>query len=804
MKLSVAWLKTLAPVAWDADEIARRLTLAGLEIEGIERRRVAAEGVVVGRVLEARPHPNADKLRVARVDSGQGVLDIVCGAPNCRADLTVALAMIGARLPGGLEIKRAKIRGEESFGMLCSGTELGLSSDSDGILELDPGLVVGQSLQAALNLDDDVLDASPTANRGDLLSHLGVARELAALAGVALLRPDTAVASSPSGANAVVPVRIASPERCGRYVGRVVEGLRVAPSPLWMRRRLESVGIRPINGLVDVTNFVLMEYGQPLHAFDLDALRGPSIEVRRAAPGERMSTLDGVERTLDTSDLLVCDAEGPVALAGIMGGLDSEIRDTTTRVFLESAHFEPTGVRATSRRLGLRSESSQRFERGVDPEIAREASDRAVRLFVEVAGGPQTVVSSVVTEARAQSAPRTFVDFAPSHTRRRLGASIDPGTQRVALGRFGFDVEVSGEASDDPWKVGVPTWRPDVAESADLVEEIARFVGFDVIPTPPARISSNTRVGHAREARLRTVRALLLDAGFDQALNYPFLSPELLGRFDSSETWRLVNPLSDDLRVLRTTLLARLVANAAHNTRHGHGDVRLFETGRVFLNASREPQGVEPREVERLGLVLGGHLPAHWSAARRAVDFYDLKGVVEGLLQQGGVDTVTWSSQDLPGFLHPGAAACLRGADGVYLGVLGELHPVLVRHFDFEQAPIVAELDLAPLLDGEDAVRRFVDFARFPVVRRDLALLVERALPAGRVLEEIRAARIDYFDDATVFDVYEGEGVSEGKKSLGLTLTWRASDRTLTDDEVTRAQARVVECLGAAFGATLR
>jgi phenylalanyl-tRNA synthetase beta chain len=804
MKLSVAWLKSLAPVAWDADEIARRLTLAGLEIEGIERRRVAAEGVVVGRVLEARPHPNADKLRVARVDSGQGVLEIVCGAPNCRAGLTVALAMIGARLPGGLEIKRAKIRGEESFGMLCSGTELGLSSDSDGILELDASLLVGQSLQAALNLDDDVLDASPTANRGDLLSHLGVARELAALAGVALQRPETLWPTDHGTTSAVVPVRVSSPERCGRYLGRVIEGLRVAPSPLWMRRRLESLGVRPINGLVDVTNYVLMEYGQPLHAFDLDALHGPSIEVRCARPGERMSTLDGVERTLDVVDLLVCDANGPVALAGIMGGLDSEIRETTTRVFLESAHFEPTGVRATSRRLGLRSESSQRFERGVDPEVTREASDRAVRLFLEVAGGPETVVSSVASEVRAPSAPRTFVDFAPSHTRRRLGASIDPGTQRVALGRFGFEVEVGGEASDDPWKVGVPTWRSDVAESADLVEEVARFVGFDVIPTPPARISSNTRVGHVREARLRAVRGLLLDAGFDQALNYPFLSAELLGRFDTAETWRLVNPLSDDLRVLRTTLIARLVANAAHNTRHDQADVRLFETGRVFLDATGQPHAAEPREVERLGLVLCGHVPAHWSVARRAVDFYDLKGVVEGLLQQSGVDGVTWSTQDLPGYLHPGASASLRDARGVSLGVLGELHPSLVRHFGFEQAPIVAELDLAPMLDGEDTPRRFVDFARFPVVRRDLALLVERGLSAGRVLEEIRAARIDYFDDATVFDVYEGEGVSEGKKSLGLTLTWRASDRTLTDDEVTRAQARVVECLGAAFGATLR
>ena len=799
MKLSVAWLKSLAPVEWDADEIARRLTLAGLEIEGIERKRLQAEGVVVGRVLDARQHPNADKLRLARVDAGGEVLDIVCGAPNCRTGITVALARIGAKLPGGLEIKRAKIRGEESFGMLCSASELGLSSASDGIMELDEALSLGQPLQQALGLDDDILEASPTANRGDLLSHIGVARELAALAGIALVEPASEVASIHGAA--AVPVRIDAPSRCTRYIGRVVTGLTARPSPAWMRQRLESVGVRPINALVDVTNYVLMEYGQPLHAFDLAALRGPSIEVRLAQAGERMQTLDGVERSLESTDLLICDAEGPVALAGVMGGLNTEIKDSTTQVFLEAAHFEPTGVRATSRRLGLRSESSHRYERGVDPDRTREAADRAVHLLLSLAGGANAAASEVVSDAHPAPRVPVTVDFAPTHTRRRLGAQIDAGTQRVALGRFGFEVSVTEDSPEAPWRVVVPGWRPDVSESADLVEEVARFVGFDAIPTAPARISANTRVGHARDARLRALRAHLQSLGFDQALNYPFSSAELLARFDDRSPLGLVNPLSDDLRVMRTTMLPRLVANVSHNARHGHPDLGLFEVGRVFLPRER---GEAPDERERLGLVLSGHGPFHWSGTQRPVDFFDLKGVLESLFELAGLRSVRWQGGDAPKFLHPGVAARIVDASGAPLGLMGELHPTLVRAFELEAAPLVAELELAPLLDADTSPQRFVDFARFPTVKRDIALVLDRGVTAADVIGVVEGAGISVFDGASIFDVYEGDGVGVGKKSLGLTLTWRAADRTLTDDEVATAQALVLERLSATLGATLR
>ena len=517
MKISVNWLRRYVEVDWDAAEIARRLTLSGLEVEDLEPRTVSLPGVVVGRVLETWRHPNADKLQLARVDTGAEHLTVVCGAPNCRSGLTVALAIPGAQLPGGLEIRKAKIRGEESSGMLCSERELGLSTQSDGILELDSNLSLGCDLAAALRLDDHVLHTSPTANRGDLLSHVGVAREVAALAGAALRLPETEIGAL-SGTEAVA-VTIEDAERCARYVGRIVRGLRVGQSPLWMRRLLESVGVRSINNLVDVTNFVLMEVGQPLHAFDLRDLRGPSVRVRRAAAGERMPTLDRVERVFTTEDLLICDSERPVALAGIMGGLDSEVKDDTTDLFLESAWFLPTGVRATSRRLGLRSESSHRFERGVDHEWTGKSADRAVRLLLELsAPGSSPTASAVATDIIARDVGRAVIAYRPRQAERLLGTPIDAATQRVALARLGFETDIeSAEGADGRWKVRVPAWRSDLSEPADLVEEVARFVGFDTIPTPPARLTFARGEGLARDHRLRGVRRMLADRGFHQA-----------------------------------------------------------------------------------------------------------------------------------------------------------------------------------------------------------------------------------------------------------------------------------------------
>jgi phenylalanyl-tRNA synthetase beta chain len=665
-----------------------------------------------------------------------------------------------------------------------------------------PDCPSGQDLAIALALSDEIMHTSPTANRGDMLSHLGVAREVAALAGIGL-RPPPVEVTAIVGEDAV-PVTIEDPERCARYVGRVIRGLAVGQSPLWMRRLLESVGVRAINNLVDVTNFVLMELGQPLHAFDLRDLRGPRVVVRRARAGEPMSTLDGVERACLNDDLLICDAERPVALAGVMGGLDSEVKVDTTDVFLESAWFLPTGVRATSRRLGLRSESSQRFERGVDSTITRLAADRAVRLMIELsAPGSAPAASAVVTDVVAREVPRAVVQYAPTQAERLLGVAIDPGTQRVALSRLGFEVDVPpADGEEKRWRVRAPGWRPDVAEGADLVEEVARFVGFDAIPTPPARLTLAGGEGLARDRRIRQLRRGLATRGFHQALNYPFLSREMLAPFGGPEPLALQNPLSEDLRVLRTSMVPRLVANAAHNERHGQADFGAFELGRVFLPAGSLAE--MPTEVERLGLVWIGQTGGHWSGGRRPVDFFDAKGEVERVVGQCRPDAVLrLEATASPEWLHPGVAATVL-LDDRPIGLVGQLHPRLARELGLNGALFVAELDLGPLVDLAPTPARFVDFSRLPAVRRDVALRLPKGTLAADVLASVAALNVQVIDNVEIFDVYEGESVGAGHFSLGLTVTYRAPDRTLTDDEVGAAQAALVAHLVERFGGLQR
>lgn len=800
MKISINWLRRYVDVPWDAEEMARRLTLAGLEVESVEPFGVAPEGVRIARVVEAEQHPNADRLRVAQVDIGGGErMRVVCGASNCRAGIRVAYAELGATLPNGTTIQQAEIRGVESFGMLCSEDELGLSDErAPGIMELAEDAPVGQPLTSWVDLADTVLDIGITPDRGDCLSHLGVAREIAALAGVPLNRPETTIEAA--GDDAPVPVEIAAPELCARYVGRLVRGLGVAPAPLWMRRLLEACGVRSINNLVDVTNFVMLEYGQPLHAFDLRRLRGPAIRVRRAADGEQMSTLDEIERSFTADDLLICDAEGAVAVAGVMGGADTEIADDTTDVFLESAWFEPSSVRRTSRRLGLKTESSYRFERDIDPEMTREAADRALRLMCELsAPGTRPIVARAVTDARPRVVARPTVHYRPVQADLLLGTAVDPATQRIALSRLGFVVE----EQNGGWSVRTPSWRGDVGEAADLIEEVARFIGYDAIPTPPARVSSGGDPIHDRTPRARRLGALrdLLNArGLHQAINFTFVAAELLARFDRRAPLRLTNPISEDQAVLRTSLAPGLVANAAHNLRHGAGSVALFEHGRAILPGD---DGALPEEVERLGLVLSGTAARHWSGGGRDFDFFDLKGLVEDLCAGTGVSgALAFEPAVDVEWLHPGAAATVRIGDRA-IGLVGALHPRLLRAMDIVRPVLVAELDLDPLVEPGAAIR-FEDFGRFPAVHRDLALLLPVSTPAETVVGTARGLGLDVVDKVEIFDVYEGKGVPDGRRSLGITVTYRSSERTLTDDEVSRATDALVTHLRDTLGAELR
>ena len=799
MNVSLNWLRRYVDVDWDAETIAERLTLSGLEVENIAHLKPEFAGVRVGHVIDVVPHPNADKLRLATIDTGSGTERVVCGAPNCRAGLVVAHAGIGARLAGGVEISQRAIRGVVSAGMLCSEDELGLSTAAAGILELGSDLDAGQSLADVLPIEDYVFDIGVTPNRGDCLGHVGVAREVAALSGAPLCPP--VIELPPVAPGEAVPVVIGDADRCARYIGRVIRGLSVAPSPFWLRRLLEAVGVRTINNLVDVTNFVMLELGQPLHAFDLRYLRGRRIEVRCAATGEQLPTLDEEIRTFVSDDLLICDGEGPVAVAGVMGGLGSQVRHDTTDLFLEAAWFRPSSVRLTSRRLGLKTESSYRFERGVDPEGIRRAADRATSLFVAMSGPNSAPVVGAITDARARAVPRTTVSFAPSRTRAVLGMDIPTDEQHLALERLGFDIE----AEDDLWKVTAPSWRSDITGAADLVEEVARIRGYDVLPaTLPSASSDDTgleRPGNERALRLRAVRRFLTSRGLHQALNYSFLNASWQSHFPDGRALPLINPLSEDQGVLRTTLAARLTANARHNFRHGRRDVALFEIGKVFHAADVE--GDLPIEVERLGLILTGERARHWSGTSRVADFYDLKGVVEDLCASIGRSVTNWAPVGDVEWLHPGAAA--RAQVGTAsIGVLGRVHPRVERALELPSPCFVAELDLAPLVDMAAEKPRFVDFARLPAVTRDLSLKVPRRHCAAEVLSAIEELGLESVDKVEIFDVYEGENVGAELRSIGLAISYRAKDRTLTDEEVNETQRALLDHLEACLDAVLR
>ncbi|RMF79450.1 MAG: phenylalanine--tRNA ligase subunit beta, partial [Nitrospirae bacterium] len=697
MRVPLSWLRELVEFDLDLDRLCHGLTMAGLEVAGVENpaARLAGCGdrLVVGRLLEVAPHPDADRLTVCRVETGAGEVQIVCGARNHRAGDRVAVALPGCRLPDGTEIREARLRGVASGGMLCSAKELGLAEASEGILILPEEAPVGGLVVQALGLDDPVIELELTPNRGDCLSILGVAREVAAFAGGRLTPPDCSVAGDGPPTSGRVAVAIEEEALCHRYTCRIVEGLAVAPSPPWLARRLEQVGVRPINNVVDVTNYVLFELGQPLHAFDLDRLAGPEIRVRRARPGERLVTLDGVERTLDPERLVIADAEGPVALAGVMGGEGSQVTEATTRVLLESASFDPVSVRRTAQALTLHSESSHRFERQVDREGVIAALDRAARLLARLAGGR---VAADAVDLYPGRRPRPTIEVDLGRAGELLGIELGPGLAEGLLAPLGFQVaEAEGGVA-----VTVPSWRNDVERPADVVEEIARRFGYDRIPAtfpgggapaePPAP-------EQALEARVADLAAAL---GYREAVAVAFTGEARADRLrlaaeDPRRRFvRLANPLSQEQAVLRTELAGDLLEVAARNRRRGAAGVHLFEVAVCF----EETGEVEAREEPRLALLTAGpRTPVAWQGPPEEADLFHLKGDLDALLAALGVEAA-WAPAAEP-FLHPGRAAALT-AGGRRLGWAGELHPEVAAAFDLEGRILVAELSLPAIAEA--------------------------------------------------------------------------------------------------------
>ena len=804
MKVSVEWLSEFVSPLPAPEELARRLTRAGLEVEGMERPAEALQGVVVARIAAAAPHPDAEKLTVTQVEAGGERLQVVCGAKNFQVGDLVPLATVGTTIPGGPTIQRASLRGVESHGMLCSGKELGLSDDASGLLILDKALVPGTPLAKALGLEDTVLEVNVTPNRGDALSHLGVAREAAAVLRLALQRKLRLPAESGAPASDAIRIEIADPVGCPRFTARVLEGVRIGPSPAWLRRRLERCGVRSISNVVDVTNYVMLELGQPMHAFDLDRIQGGLLRVRRAREGEPLTTLDGKERTLVADDLVIVDVRGAQSLAGTMGGADTEVNDGTTRVLLEAANWDPGTIRRMARRHQLQSEASYRFERGVDRTVLPEVLDHAATLMAELSGA--TVRRGRIDRYPRPAEPRT-VPLGTGDVEGLLGAPVPEAEVRSILGSLGFAAEASGR-----WRV--PGWRNDVERPEDLVEEVARIRGYEHIPAYLPASSGSLTPEPAWVEVERRIRGALSGAGFDEVVNYSFVDPGVLPWVTPRALEKLgtpvgavalKNPLTPQQAVMRTTLLASLLGNVSFNLRHQPEWLRLYEMGRTYL---RDPFGGKDRRPvteERLhvaGVLWGRRDPRGWSAKDGSNDFADAKGAVEAIVSALSAGELTCRLARVAPF-HPRATAEARVGD-VVLGWIGELHPMVAQHLELPPGVFAFELELAALGKVAQLSPQFRSIPRYPAVLRDLAVVVPAAMEAAEVRAVILEVGLPLVENAALFDVYTGAPLPEGQKNLAFALTYRSPERTLRDEEVQEAHRRIVDEVQRRLGGQLR
>lgn len=791
MKISERWLREWTDPAMDTAALVERLTLAGLEVDSVETVGEGLTDVVVAEIAAVEPHPNADRLRVCRVTADGEELAIVCGAPNARAGLKSALARVGTALPGGTRLRRAKLRGVVSEGMLCSAAELGLGDDHEGILELAADAPAGASLAEHLGLPDAVIDLDLTPNRGDCFSVLGVAREVASFTGAPLeAAHPTEIAPQIDDRH---PVVVAAPAACPRFVGRVIRGVDpAAHSPLWLREHLRRVGLRAISPVVDVTNYVMMELGQPLHAYDLDKLCG-ALQVRMAARGEPLRLLDGREVALDDDVLAMADDSGAIGLAGIMGGESTAVTGETTEVLLEGAFFAPTAIAGRARRFGLHTDASLRFERGVDPEHQRRAIERATELLCRIAGGSPGPVTE--TAAGSELPERPEITLRRERLARLLGVAVEDAEVAGILERLQFAVAPAEEG----WRVRPPGFRFDVAIEADLIEEVGRIYGYDRIPI--ARETATVHLPPVSETRVPRdrLRTLFADRGYHEAVSYAFVDPGRQQRvLGEPGGLRLANPLSSEHSVMRLSLLPGLLQAAETNLARQHARVRLFELGVCF-----EGDAGQLREVERLAAVAcGPHHPEHWDAPERSGDLFDIKSDLLAAAGLAGNDERLEFHAAAHPALHPGRSAGIR-LDSRPIGWLGALHPALARDLGLHGAePVAFEIDLEPLRSMGPP--RYEPVSRHPRVRRDLAVIVDESVPAAELASAARRAAGPLARDVLVFDIYRGKGVEPGRKSVALGLILQETSRTLTDDEADDAMRSVVRSLEREFAAKLR
>ena len=791
MKFSEQWLRGWVSPQASRDELVARLSMAGLEVDSVTLAAGEFSGVVVGEVLATEQHPDADKLRVCQVSDGNETFQVVCGAPNVRPGLKIPFAKIGAQLPGDFRIKKAKLRGVESNGMLCSQSELQVGEGNDGLMELPADAPTGEDFRVYLGLDDASIEVDLTPNRGDCLSLAGLAREVGALYAAPVTRPVIAAVAPVN--DDVRPVEVLAPAACPRFLGRVVRNVDLSKAtPLWMVERLRRSEVRSIDAAVDITNYVMIELGQPMHAYDLAEIDG-GIRVRMAEEGEKITLLDGQEVALRSDTLVIADHARLLGIAGVMGGENSGVTAKTGDVFLEAAFFEPISVAGKARSYGLHTDASHRFERGVDSNLAREAMERATALLLDIAGGePGPIIESVSAEHLPQIAPITL---RAERVSQMLGLELGSSEIEALLTGLGLGVEASGEGQ---WSVEVPSHRFDISLEVDLIEELARLYGYNRLPVryPQARLAPQA----SPEARsdLPALRRLLVARGYQEAITYSFIDPKLFELFSPGvEPLLLANPISTDMAAMRSSLWPGLVKALQHNLNRQQDRVRLFESGLRFVG---QLDGLK-QEPMLAGVVCGSRLPEGWAQGRETVDFFDVKADVEAVLGfAGALDAFTFVPGQHPA-LHPGQTARIE-RDGQEVGYLGALHPELVKSLGLDRAVFVFELVLAEVSEGR--LPKFQELSRFPEVRRDLALLADRDVAASAVMEVIRENAGEWLTDLRLFDVYQGKGIDPHRKSLAVGLTWQHPSRTLNDDEVNTTTQAILTSLEQRLNATLR
>ena len=802
MIVTYNWLKEFVDFDFTPQQLCDRLTMAGLEVDALVNIGGDLDSVIVAQLDAVEAHPDADRLTVCQVNTGTDVVQVVCGATNHKTGDLIALAQPGSVLPGDFKIKKSKIRGQVSLGMLCSEKELALAEDSPGIMILPPGLPLGQPVFDVLGLKDYQIEIGLTPNRPDCLSVVGVAREVAALSGAELKIPVPQLSEVASPIIESASVTIENEEGCPRYAARMIKNVKIGPSPDWMVHRLETVGMRSINNVVDVTNYVMLELGHPLHAFDFRYLHGGKIIVKSAGDGEKFITLDDQTHTLCAEDLMICDGQQPVAMAGVMGGLDSEVKDDTETILLEAAYFKPTMIRRSSKRHGLHTESSHRFERGADIDMIPIALDRAASLIAELSGGQ--ILSGMIDVYPHHLKP-VSIEINIQKTKGLLAIPVDRETTQSLLESIGLSVK-SG-ASSDSLQVEVPSFRPDLEREVDLIEEVARLYGYDQIPVTMPVGTVDAKLPPLRQRTKKVLQDGMVAAGFAEAINYSFVASDSVEKIGIPANDRrsvqvgILNPLSEDQSVMRTSLVPSLLETVSRNLNFRSSDLRLFELRPVFLVSSESGACIE--QLSLTAVMSGQREPEGWSQSAATVDFYDLKGVVEELLATIGISDVIYDSEISQPYLHPGKS-CRLLSGSQQLGFLGEVHPEILTRFNIDQPVYLCELDIEVILTLSGEFSQFKPLSRFPDMLRDSALLLDESVTAAQVMEIVNRGKNKFFESAIIFDLYTGKGIPDGKKSLAIRVRYRDLEKTLTEVEVNKSHDRLIRSLCHQLNAEIR